>query len=515
MCVSSALGVARAIRTRPQNPRVLRIPLLSGTRLVVASASDDAVILRPPPPGRATDAEAATREALRFPLDGKPLEELASGAGRVAIVVQAPSLPNPHPSGDPRGRAIAAVSSALEGLGVPTSGQTLFVASGLARRPSERDVAALVPPEFARSFHGRVVVHDASDPALVWLDDTIGVAPELVETDLAVVVSAAETVLHGGPGVLLAASDAGTQRLATTESLLETRGSTGWELATRIEGALSSRVPLIGVSLVVNHPRTSGSLRGYPYDAATVERIASRPFRLAVAATPDPVRRRVLQSLRAERTTAAVLAGPLAVAHAEALLRGIELRSATLEQPLDALVLAVPGSTAFLPREAPNPLAVAHAALGHALALWRDAFPIADGGSVILVDRFNRSFARPTQDPYLRFFHQQPIARSPELLADAERAAAADEKAIAEYRAGRTVHPLLPFRDWESCQPALERLGAVYVAGARDGAAARHLGFIPTGSIGAARQMVLGQHGPDARIGFLLAPPYFPLKVGG
>ena len=133
---------------------------------------------------------------------------------------------------------------------------------------------------------------------------------------------------------------------------------------------------------------------------------------------------------------------------------------------------------------------------------------------MILVDRFTRAFARPTQQPYLAFFRQTPIARNPELLADAERAAAADPKAIEDYRAGRTVHPLLPFRDWESCRPALERLGDVYVAGARDGTAARHLGFIPIGSIGAARQMVLGQRGPDARIGFLLAPPYFPLKVG-
>jgi len=495
------------------NPRVRRVPLLSGTRLVVASAPDDAVVLRPPPPGRATDTDAATREALRFPLDGKPLEELARGAGRATIVIQSPSLPNPHPSGDPRGIAIAAVSRALEAVGVPTSGQTLLVSSGLSRRPSQRDVAALVPPEFARSFHGRVVVHDASDPELALLDDTVGVARELVETDLTVVVSAAETVLHGGPAVLLTAADAGVQRLATADSLLETHGSVGWQLATWLEGAVSSRVPLLGVSLVVNHPRTRGSLRGYPYDAATVERIASRPFRLAVSATPDPVRRRVLQSLRAERTAAAVLAGPPSVAHAEALLRGIELRGTLLEQPLDALVLAVPGSTAFLPREAPNPLAVAHAALGHALALWRDRFPVADGGIVILVDRFTRSFAPPTQAPYLAFFRQIPIARSPELLAAAERAAATDPKAIDEYRAGRTVHPLLPFRDWAACQPALERLDAVYVAGARDGTAARHLGFIPIGSIGAARQMALGQQGPDARIGFLLAPPYFPLKV--
>ncbi len=495
-----------------------RVPLVTGSRLVVAGAPDDALVLRPPTPGRATDAEAATLEALRFPLAGEALEVLARGATRATIVVQSPALPFQSQTGDPRPRVIAAVSHALETLGIPTSGQTLLVACGLARRASQRDVTALVTPEFARRFHGRVVVHDAADPALVTVDDAeepaLRVPLSLVQTDLVVVLSAAESVLHGGPATLLAAANAEAQRRATADSLLETSGSEGWRIATRLERALTERVPVFGVSLLLNHPRTTGALRGYPYDAETVKRIASRSFRVAVSATPGPVRRRVVRSLRAERTTAAVLAGPPAVAHAEALLRGIELKHATLPAPLDALVLAVPGSAPLLPREAANPLTVTHAALAHSLALWRDAFPVADGGVVILVDHFRRSFTRPTQLPYLAFFRPTPIARSAELLADAEAAVAGDERALQDYRAGRTVHPLLPFRDWDACSPALDRLGSVYVAGARDATAARHLGFIPIGSIGAALQIARGQQGPAARIGFLLAPPYFPLKVG-
>jgi hypothetical protein len=491
---------------------VRRVPLLSGTRLIVASAPDGAVVLRPPAPGRATDAEAATREALRFPLDGPSLEELARGAKRATIVIQAPLVPLPGAAGDPRPTAVAAVSAALEELGIPTAQQTLLVACGLARRPTERAVVSLVTPELARSFRGQVAIHDAEDPALVPLDE-FRVAADLVETDLVIVVSAAETVLHGGPATLLAAASAEAQRRATTESLLETSGSEGWQIATRLENALAERVPLLGVSLVLNHPHSGGLLRGYPYEPGAVERIADSPLRLAYAATPEPVRRRFIRSLRIVRTTAAVLAGPPAVAHAEALLRGIELRGTALDAPLDALVLGIPSTASSLAGEPLNPLAAAQVALGHALALRRDAFPIAKGGAVILVDRFTRTFTQPTQQPYLAFFRQTPIARNPELLAAAERAVAADQKAIDDYRAGRTVHPLLPFRDWESCRPALEEVGDVYVAGARDGTAARHLGFIPTGSIGAARQMVLGQRGPDARIGFLLAPPYFPLKV--
>jgi len=327
-------------------------------------------------------------------------------------------------------------------------------------------------------------------------------------------VSDAETVLHGGPAALLAAADAETQRRATAESLLETSGSEGWRLATLVERTLAAQVPLFGVSLVLNHPQYAGPLRGYPYEPEAAERIAGSPLRLAFSAAPESVRRRVLRTLRGTQSTAAVLAGPPSVAHAEALLRAIELRRATLTEQLDALVIGVPGTTPFLPREEPNPLLAAHVGLAHALGLWRDAFPVRDGGIVILVHRFRRAFPRPTQQPYHVFFRSDPIARDPELLAAAEDAVAADARAVEAYRAGGTVHPLLPFRDWEACGPALEQLGAVYVAGARDASAVRQLGFVPIGSVGAALQMARGHRGPDARIGFLLAPPYFPLRVG-
>jgi hypothetical protein len=493
-----------------------RVPLLSGTRLVVASAPPDARILRPPAPGRPTDVEAATREALRFPLDGEPLEALAARASRVTIVVEPPALPIGSVLADPRRQAIAAVSDALTELGIATENQTLLVAGGLARRASRPEIAALVTPELRRRFHGRVAVHDAADPALAGVPDgapRVRVARELVETDLVVVVSAAETVLHGGPATLLAAADADTQRRATAASLLETGGSEGWRLATVVERTLAARVPLFGVSLVLNQQQFGGLLRGYPYESEATERIARSPLRLAFSTAPESVRRRVLRALQGVRTTAAVLAGPPSVAHAEALLRAIELRRATLDEPLDALVISVPGTTPFLPREQPNPLLAAHLGLAHALGMWRDAFPVRDGGIVILVHRFRRAFERPTQQPYLVFFHSDPIARDAELLATAEEAVAGDARAVEAYRAGRTVHPLLPCRDWEACRPALDRLGAVYVAGARDAAAVRQLGFVPIGGIGAALQMARGQRGPDARIGFLLAPPYCPLRV--
>jgi hypothetical protein len=484
---------------------------------VIANAPDDAYVLRPPPPGPAVaDVGAAVRDAIRFPLAGPSLESLARTRSRATIVVEPPALPIPGTPADPRQLAIGAVVDELERLGIPSGYQTILVACGLGRRPAHRELSGLVTPELARRFHGRVVVHDVENPELVTLDASarppLRVNQALVDTDLVVVVSAAESVLHGGPAALLAAAGADAQRAAGAYSLLETAASQGWHLAVALERALADRVPLLGVSLVLNHPDISGALRGYPYYDDALERIAGSPLRHVFGLLPDIVRRNILRSIPIELTVAAAFAGPPSVAHAEALLRAVELRRAELDAPLDAIVIGVPGATPYVPRERPNPLLAAYLGLGLALRFWRDAFPIVNGGTAVLVHPFMRRFTHPTQQPYRAFFHATRAGRGPQLLAEAELAVTADIRAVDAYRGGRTVHPVLPFRDWNACQPALGRLGTVLVAGASDATAVRQLGFVPVQSVATALEIVRGQGA--TRIGFLLSPPYFPLRVG-
>jgi len=160
-------------------------------------------------------------------------------------------------------------------------------------------------------------------------------------------------------------------------------------------------------------------------------------------------------------------------------------------------------------------LLAAYLGLGLALRLWRDAFPVVDGGAAILVHSFERKFAHPTQQPYRDFFRaiRAGSARDAGLMREAEIAAAADAKAIESYRDGRTHHPVLPYSDWSACGPALGRLGEVFVAGCRDHDAARSLGLVPTHGVGAAVQMAAARADGNLRIGFLLSPPYFPLRV--
>jgi hypothetical protein len=495
---------------------VAGVPLLSGSRVVTVPVGEDDVVLRPPPPPtHVLDVPAAVRDALAFPLSGPPLEELARPRSRVTVVVEPPALPLPGAQLDPRPLALATVLDELERLGVADEDVTLLVAGGLARQVGRQELERLLPPTQARSFHGSVVVHDAARADLADLGlDGIRASPHLLDADLVVVISSAETVVTGGPGALLAACDAATIRAsAGARSLVQASGEQAWRGALAVEGAIASRVGLIGVSLALDHARLAGRFRDYPHREESWDYVARSPFRRLYSLLPGGMRRALLRDMRRSIAATAVFAGRPAVAHAEALVRTIDLRGTRLAEPLDALVLGVPWFGPHVPREPLNPITSAAIMLGLVLRQWRDAFPVRDGGTLVLVHSLTRSFAHGSQDPY-RILFDALRAGGEAALANAEREAASDARALRVYRTGRACHPLLPFADWAGCQPALERLGRVIVAGSRDAVAARALGFVPSHSIASALEMAHGMAGGRARVGVLLAPPYAPLLVG-
>ena len=495
----------------------MRVPVPAGSRVAVLTVPDDTVVLRPSrPDDPIRDVGAAVRDALRFPLSGSPLEALVTRGGTATIVVEPPALPLPGAPSDPRQSALAATIDELDRFGVPSRRQTILVAGGLSRRAGGRELEALLAPTARRAFNGRVEVHDAEDElASVGAGgrSDLQLNRQLVETDAVVTVTAAETVCHGGPSAFVRASSAGTARAAGAYSLLETAASRGWQLAVALERALAERVPVIGASLVLNPPRLTGAFRDYPFEESSLEQLASSPLR-RFSLLPGPLRRHVVQGLGRELTATAAFAGAPSTAHAEALLRRIARRSVRVE-PLDAVVIGLPWKHHHSPRERLNPITVAAVSLGLALRLWRDAFPVREGGTAILLHRLDRHFAPATQEPYRALFHALRDGRTPAELLEDERAAAVDARALAAYRAGRACHPLQPFADWDSCRPALDRLGAVVVAGCRDHQAARTLGFVPTHGLAPALEMAHGRAGGTARLGVLVGPPYFPLEVSG
>jgi len=492
-----------------------RVPLLAGSSIVLVPLGDDDVVLRPPPPpAHVVDVSASVRDALRFPLSGPPLESAAPRGGRATVVVEPPALPLPGAQRDARRDALAAAIHELERCGIRSERQTILVASGLGRRLGRRELEGLLAPPEARAFRGDVVVHDAEGEDLVAISDRMKVGRSLVDTDLVLVVGAAETVLHGGPGTLLAACDAVTVRAsAGATSLLEAASAPAWAVALELEHALARTVPVFGVSLVLDLPRLTGAFRGFPHDEGEVRRVTGSWTRAAFTHLPGPLRREILagQGRRLDATT--VFGGPPSVAHAEALVRGIELRGTRLDEQVDALVVGAPWIGPHLPRARANPLTAAAVGLGLAARLYRNEPPVLAGGTLVLVHPLRRVFA-DEEAPYAAALSAVRAAHDPDELDEAERSAATDSRALARYRSGHACHPLLPYADWTACGPALSRLGRVIVAGCRDAHAARALGFVPSRGVASALEMAHGVAGGKARVGVLLAPPYPPLIVG-
>ena len=224
-------------------------------------------------------------------------------------------------------------------------------------RGSSRARAA-PPPGSGTRFRGQVVVHDceAEDLRALEVDGRIHrINPAVIDTDLVVTVGAGETVLHGGATALLDACAAGTIRSSKAVSLLEPGSATGWRLASTLEIGARRTAPVIGVSLVLDRPRTTGLHRGYPWSAEGRRALARSPFRRLLNLSPAAVRRRVLAGISRELNVVAALAGPPTVAHAEALVRGASVRSVTVPRQFDTIVVpASLGRTAPATR-APQP----------------------------------------------------------------------------------------------------------------------------------------------------------------
>ena len=321
------------------------------------------------------------------------------------------------------------------------------------------------------------------------------------------VVSSAETVVHGGPGALLAACDARTvRRAAAARSLVQASGEPVWELALAVEAGVSARSRLFGVSLVLDHPRLTGRFRGYPHEPASLEHMATSPFRRLYSLLPAPCgagscATRAGRSLRRPRSPAGRRSRTSRLSSGRSSSAAFAWTSRSTPSSWGCRGRARTSRASPSTRSRPPAIA-----LGHALRQWRDAFPIARGRNA---RPRPLAHAHPSRTAHKRRTARCSTSSVPEDRRTTPRGRRPrDERALDAYRAGRACHPLLPYADWAGCQPALSRLGRVIVAGSRDAVAARALGFVPSHSIvERARDGARRRGTARARVGILLAPP--------
>ena len=210
---------------------------------MLATAPDDAVVLRPPPPGEAVaDVAAAVRDALRFPLAGDGLEVHARRGTRATIVIESPRsrfparrtilarMRSPRSSRSSSARHLDRIPDVSRRLGsgaprVATRARDVRYTGARPPLPRERGRARRRRPR--------------ARPTRRLVTSTVAGEPRARRDRSRDRRERGGVGLHGGPAALLAASGADALRAAGAYSLLETTASQGWHLAVSLERALA------------------------------------------------------------------------------------------------------------------------------------------------------------------------------------------------------------------------------------------------------------------------------------
>src|SRR5215510_15023270 len=114
-------------------------------------------VLEPKFAAAVSSADAALAEALRQPIGSPALRDLAWGKKTAAISICDITRPAPNRVVLPH------VLATLEQAGIPRSGITILIATGLHRAATEQELQTIVGPEILT--HYTVVSHDARDAA--------------------------------------------------------------------------------------------------------------------------------------------------------------------------------------------------------------------------------------------------------------------------------------------------------------------------------------------------------------
>ena len=520
------LAAARLARHAPAPlPRdpVTRVPLLAGTRVVVADAPDDAVVLRPPAPGDGTRRRrrGRPRRAALPARRASRSRTLATRGGHATIVVEPPALPDPGRRARPaRGgdRRDVATSSRRSASLRATRRCSSRRAGATAARPGARGArlarvrAPLPRPRRGPRRRGRRPrrARDGRERAAA--------RPPRARRDR----PRRHRQRRGDRSPRRAGGARSRRRArrrcglrARTRCSRRTRRRAG-ALAVALERALADACAGARRLARAQPPAARRFAAGLPVRARRAR--AARPLTAARA-----LRRAAARAARARPALAPRRAdgdrgvrGPaVGRARGGAAARDRARARPSSTAPLDTLVVRDPATTPTCRarRRTRSWPRTSRSGSRCGSGATRSRSPTA--GRRSSCNRFKRHFAHPTQPPYRGVLRR-----------DAHRAASRTSWRGRRARGRPTrarSRPTAPAAPATRCSRsptgprARRRSGAsarCSSPGAATPSAARQLGFVPAHSLGAALEMAHARAGDEPSIGFLLSPPYFPLVVG-
>ena len=411
------------------------------------------------------DQEVAVRAALSEPLGLPRVGQLVRPGARVLIAFDDPTAPSFGPI---RRLAIEAILEELAEAGVPEDNVSLVCANGLHRRWTHQEIASILGQELVQRFGSRLTCQDAEDPDnLVYMGTTpngydVEVHRLVTESDLTVYINAACYLGFNGGWKSVCVG------LSTWRSIRWTHTPDGMTMSVRgnrMHGVFDE----MGQHLESKLGRRVFKVETLLANLATIGRVFAGGVDETRAAALE-----VQASLYQPRRAAA--------------------------EPSDVVIYGLPAWSPYATFARMNPiLTLISSGLGY-LGGYIQALG-KPGCSVIMATPCPEDWDLEHHPSYPEVWNRVlPETLDPyEITARFMDEFASRADYIERYRNGYAFHPVHGILATHPLK-RLRHAARVFVAGAKDPAVPRHVGFIPTASVEEAIAEAERIHGRDCSI---------------
>jgi hypothetical protein len=419
------------------------------------------------------DLDAAVREALAAPRGLPRIRDLVKPSAGVTIAFDDATVASYGPI---RGVAIKAVLEELAAAGVSRTNVTLICANALHRKLRASELARIIGDDLVREFGTRLLCHDAEDPTVL-VD--LGRTPEhgypvevhrlVAESDLTVYVNARHNRGFNGGWKSVCVG------LSTYNSIKVTHTPDGMSMS--VHGNRMHEV----LDEMGRHLERRLGRRVFKLDTLLAD-----PYRPAkiVAGSVDETRRAMLAEVA----------------------RMFPARRGLAQERFDVLVYGVPDSSPYAIFSHVNPiLTLISSGLGYLGGLIEAAGK--PGCTVIMATPVPERWDRVAHPSYPEVWERiLPQTRDPyEIMSRFADGYARRPDYIDAYRARFGFHPVHGILAVYPLK-RLGHLGRVIVAGPRDPAVPRHVGFETAPSVEEAVARAESLHGRDCAIAWIEQP---------
>ena len=482
-----------------------------------------------------SDPPAKISQALDNPLGADTLEKQLNNSSRVTIAFDDACYPIPFMRRDVRGLIIEEILRRLYRIGIRKENIRLICANGLHRKWTLKELVPVLGPRLIKELGSRYIsCHDGTDESrLIHLGTTsegmeVEINRAVAESDITIYVNLNWTSMNGGWKSIIVG-------LGSWRSIRHHHNPTIWNgrqaimdparspmhrVINEMGSLIKQRFNIFTVESVVNNDfwtppldRLMPPIRAGNHTAPPG--MLHRAILSAASLSPIKLKRFIRRSLRANYQVLDVNAGNIEAVHPRTLELVFKQQNVTVSEPVDVLILGVPNLSPYSMWSIFNPILLRSMVLGYYLDTYRNRALLREGGVVVAYNPGLEKFHAQHHPSYLDFWEKdlenfrdpiqcwdelaEPYARNPEY--------------IRKYQSGNAYHGSHSLMNWFWSGLKLQHVKAVILAGAKDPACARKIGFLPVADFGTALATAREMAGPGATMGYKFLPPLFAVDL--